>query len=87
VKWLAQFGRFWYDFIVGDDWTIAVAVVAIVAVTSLVAHGGHLAWPILPAGVAAALATSIWRARRVHRHDSSPLAAGGPRHPNEEGHS
>ena len=30
MKWLSQFGRFWYDFIVGDDWTIAAAVVAVV---------------------------------------------------------
>lgn len=27
------FARFWYDFIVGDDWKIAVAVVAAVALT------------------------------------------------------
>ncbi len=66
MKHLSQFGHFWYDFIVGDDWSIAVGVVAIVALTYTVAHGGYVAWPILPAGVTATLATSIWRARRHH---------------------
>jgi hypothetical protein len=27
VKYVKAFGRFWYDFIIGDDWKIAVAVV------------------------------------------------------------
>ena len=27
MKWLKQFGTFWFDFIVGDDWRIAVGVV------------------------------------------------------------
>lgn len=67
MKWLAQFGRFWYDFIVGDDWTIAVAVVALIAITAAVAHRGFVAWPILPAGVAVILTASVRRARRVSK--------------------
>lgn len=27
MKFLRAFGRFWYEFIIGDDWKIAVAVV------------------------------------------------------------
>jgi hypothetical protein len=27
VKFLKAFGQFWYEFIIGDDWKIAVAVV------------------------------------------------------------
>ena len=27
MKQLQRFGAFWYDFIIGDDWKIAVAVV------------------------------------------------------------
>jgi hypothetical protein len=27
MKFLKSFGAFWYDFIIGDDWKIAVAVV------------------------------------------------------------
>ncbi|MDQ1380883.1 MAG: hypothetical protein QOG65_3780 [Actinomycetota bacterium] len=78
MKWLSQFGRFWYDFIVGDDWTIAAAVVAVVAVTAAVAHSGHLAWPILPIGVAVVLSASVWRVLRSQRGASAPSAGHGP---------
>ncbi len=27
MKFLKSFGQFWYDFIIGDDWKIAAAVV------------------------------------------------------------
>jgi hypothetical protein len=27
MKFLKEFGDFWYDFIIGDDWKLAVAVV------------------------------------------------------------
>ena len=27
IKFFKAFGQFWYDFIIGDDWKIAVAVV------------------------------------------------------------
>ena len=27
MKYLKALGQFWYDFIIGDDWNIAVAVV------------------------------------------------------------
>lgn len=67
MKFLGNFGRFWYDFVVGDDWTIAVAVVLAVAFTALVSHNGWNAWPVLPACVAGALGASLWRALRVHR--------------------
>ena len=33
MKYLKGFGRFWYDFIIGDDWKIAVAVLAALGVT------------------------------------------------------
>jgi hypothetical protein len=32
---LKSFGRFWYDFIIGDDWKIAVAVLLALGVTSV----------------------------------------------------
>ena len=32
MKFLKAFGQFWYDFIIGDDWKIAVAVVVSLAV-------------------------------------------------------
>jgi len=33
VKYVKAFGQFWYDFIIGDDWKIAVAVVLALALT------------------------------------------------------
>jgi hypothetical protein len=35
VRFLVAFGRFWYDFIIGDDWKIAVAVVSALALAVL----------------------------------------------------
>jgi hypothetical protein len=63
MRWLKTFGAFWYDFIVGDDWSIAVGVVAAVGTTALVHHAGLVAWPIVPIVVALMLSGSIWRAR------------------------
>jgi len=64
MSYLARFGRFWYDFIVGDDWTVALTVVAAVAVTYVVAHHRAVAWWILPAAVLGTLTLSIARASR-----------------------
>ncbi|WP_371781644.1 hypothetical protein [Streptosporangium subroseum] len=33
MRFLKGFGMFWYDFIIGDDWKIAAAVVLSLAVT------------------------------------------------------
>jgi UDP-N-acetylmuramyl pentapeptide phosphotransferase/UDP-N-acetylglucosamine-1-phosphate transferase len=64
MKFLESFARFWYDFIVGDDWTIALGVVVAVALTALAARAGLAAWAILPVTVTAGLTWSVARARR-----------------------
>jgi len=66
MKRLAQFGRFWYDFIVGDDWRIAVGVVATLAGVFLAAHNGDNWWWLLPVAVALLLGLSVAREMR-HR--------------------
>ena len=55
---------FWYDFIVGDDWLIAVGVVVLLAAAGAVAHAGlsRSAWVLVPVGVAAILSLSLHRA-------------------------
>jgi hypothetical protein len=64
---MKTFLRFWYDFIVGDDWTIAVGVVLALAVTAVLAHNGmKSAWWLLPVVVAVGLSASVFRATR-HR--------------------
>jgi hypothetical protein len=64
MKWVGNFGRFWYDFIVGDDWTIAVVVIVAIGLTSALVHRGWNAWFVLPLFVVGALAASSWRALR-----------------------
>jgi hypothetical protein len=55
---------FIWDFVVGDDWRIAVGVVAALAITALATDTSVSAWWILPVGVAGVLGVSVWRAAR-----------------------
>jgi len=64
VRFLAGFGRFWWDFIVGDDWLVAAGLLLAVVLTWLLSHNGVNAWWLLPAAVALLLAGSLWRATR-----------------------
>ena len=65
MKYLKGFFHFWYDFIVGDDWTIAVVVVIAVGVTAALAQVTSAAWVVLPLAVASILAFSVWRVART----------------------
>jgi hypothetical protein len=67
IRVLRAFGEFWYDFIVGDDWRVAVAVVVALAVTSGVSTTSIPAWWVLPATVVIMLPLSLWRVARVRR--------------------
>jgi hypothetical protein len=59
VSYLVAFGRFWWDFVIGDDWIAAAGVLAGLAVTALAA-----AWWVLPPAVALVLAVTLVRATR-----------------------
>ena len=59
MKWIVQFGKFWYDFIIGDDWRIAAGVVVTIAVVFFAAHHGINGWWLLPLAVALLLAVSV----------------------------
>jgi hypothetical protein len=59
---LIAFARFWYDFVVGDDWRVAVGVGAGIALTAACASGGLSAWWLMPVVVVATLLASVWRA-------------------------
>ena len=65
MSFIVGFGRFWYDFIVGDDWTIAAAVVVALVVTYLLVHANIQAWWLLPLAVMVFLAMSLWRVART----------------------
>jgi hypothetical protein len=66
---LRAFGRFWYDFVVGDDWRVAVGVAAVLLIAGALAHTPVPMWLLLPLAVAAILAVSVWRAARPRSPD------------------
>jgi hypothetical protein len=71
IKRIRAFGAFWYDFIVGDDWRVAIAVVLALAVTALLAHNGASAWWVAPVSVLVVLPWSLWQARRPRQEPDS----------------
>lgn len=65
------FGAFWLDFVVGDDWRIAVVVVVSLGATAALVAAGANPWWLLPACVVVALPWSIWRAARAATNQST----------------
>jgi hypothetical protein len=39
MRFVKAFGRFWWDFVVGDEWRIAAGVVLVLAAGALAVHG------------------------------------------------
>ena len=64
VRRIRAFGAFWYDFIVGDDWVVAVGVVIGLALTYGLSRTAVPAWWLLPVVLALLLPFSLWRAVR-----------------------
>jgi hypothetical protein len=61
VSALRRFGRFWWDFVVGDDWRVAVGVVLALAASAALAASDLPAWWLLPVAVATVLYLSLRR--------------------------
>ena len=63
MRVLRGFARFWYDFLIGDDWKIAVAVATVLVVgAGLVIAGGYDATvltALLGLGVGAAFVVAV----------------------------
>jgi len=59
VNALKTFGRFWYDFIVGDDWKLAAGAVLTVSLTLYLTHHDINAWWFAPIAVTALLGISL----------------------------
>jgi hypothetical protein len=70
---LRRFGSFWWDFIVGDDWRLALSAAAALAITGLAVTQEISAWWITPVLVTAALVTTV-------RAASKRIIASEPRH-------
>jgi hypothetical protein len=64
MKYVESFFRFWYDFIVGDDWRVAAGVVCAIALTVFAVDRGRNWWWLLPAAVGALLAMTVLRESR-----------------------
>ena len=62
MRFLRGFGLFWYDFIIGDDWKLAAAVVIVAGIGCAFVSGG-VAGPLLPVligvGIAAAFTIAL----------------------------
>ncbi len=56
---IVAFGRFWWDFVVGDDWLAAAGVIVGLALTAALA-----AWWALPIAAALVLGLTLVRATR-----------------------
>jgi hypothetical protein len=65
VNKLRAFCAFWYDFVIGDDWRVALTVAIALAVTIVAGRlTGVAPWWVLVAAVAVALPVSIYRVIR-----------------------
>jgi len=62
---VAGFFRFWYDFIIGDDWRVAAAIVVALILTALLLKVGLPAWWLMPLTVIAMTGLSLRRESRA----------------------
>jgi hypothetical protein len=62
MRYLVGFGKFWYDFVIGDDWMIAAAIAVTLLVLALL--GKSTLWWLLPLVVILALGVSLVRGTR-----------------------
>ena len=65
MRYITAFLKFWYDFIVGDDWTIAASIAVAIAATFWLVQLKVEAWWLLPAAAILTLGVSLWRAART----------------------
>jgi hypothetical protein len=64
MRRLRSFGRFWWDFVVGDDPLAAAAIVVAIGATAALTAAGVDAWWLMPLAVAAVLTVSLRREAR-----------------------
>jgi len=64
MRHVRAFGRFWWDFVVGDDPRAAAGILVSIGITAAIAATGAPAWWFLPPATALVLALSLRRASR-----------------------
>jgi hypothetical protein len=62
MKYVVGFLRFWYEFIVGDDWRVAASIAAAIGLTAVLASWDIAAWWLMPVAVVVTLFASLRRA-------------------------
>ncbi len=62
MRHLAAFGRFWWSFVIGDDWRAAAGIAAAIGGTAILAAAQVTAWWLLPVAVVLVLYGSLRRA-------------------------
>jgi hypothetical protein len=67
MKYVVAFARFWWNFIVGDDWLVAFGVALALAATALLVDDDWNVWWLLPIAVIFVLAASLRRATQGSR--------------------
>jgi hypothetical protein len=56
-----RFLRFWWDFVVGDDWRAALGIAAAIGIAAALVAAGIDAWWLIPLGVVVVLYASLRR--------------------------
>jgi hypothetical protein len=64
MKYVLAFLRFWYQFIVGDDWRVAAGIGVAIALAAVLADLGMSSWWVVPAAVVVSVYRSLRRATR-----------------------
>jgi hypothetical protein len=76
IGWVLGFGRFWYRFIIGDDWTVAAAVAIGLTITALLNAAHFPAWWVIPLFVIVVLRVSVLRSKRTKKPMTGPGSRG-----------
>jgi len=58
---IASIGRFWWDFVVGDDWRVAAGIAVAIGATAALAAGGVSVWWLMPLAAVLVLYVSLRR--------------------------
>lgn len=62
MRWLPRLGRFWWAFVIGDDWRVAAGIALALGATGALSAEGVTSWWLLPLAVLAVLSLSLRRA-------------------------
>lgn len=62
MRYVVGFGRFWWNFVVGDDWTAAAGIVVGIGATAALAASDIVVWWVMPLAVVIVLSVSLRRA-------------------------